>query len=101
MKEDFAVPPIEYCITMKRIVNLKLVLLLILSLITVTSAFAMDPDCMMHGCHHAEDSNIICHRERYLCSQITQTDPRYDIIILHFLSGKDGEKRANPIPLPR
>jgi hypothetical protein len=59
---------------MKSIVSMKSVwLLLILTLITVTSAFAMDLDCMVHGCHHDEGSSLLCHRERYFCSQITQT----------------------------
>ncbi|MGV8119018.1 MAG: hypothetical protein AB2L14_04555 [Candidatus Xenobiia bacterium LiM19] len=74
VKKDFAFTPIEYYRIMKRIVHLKFVwLLLIFTLITVTSAFAMDLDCMMHGCHHDEGSNLLCHRERYFCSQITQT----------------------------
>ncbi|MHC9539603.1 MAG: hypothetical protein AB9903_08785 [Vulcanimicrobiota bacterium] len=74
-KEDFTFPPIEYYRIMKRIAYLKFVwIIFILSLITVTSAFAMDLDCMTHGCHHENGGSILCHRERNFCSQLTQTD---------------------------
>jgi len=60
---------------MKTAVCLKAVwIVLILSLIAVTSAFAMDLDCLTQGCHHDECSNVACHSERNFCSQTTQTD---------------------------